>query len=1012
MIILKRQALQYPGIPGAPNRNMVFSKHPTSVPIFLAKFLFPPLLILLPVLLMWLYFESEKNINRHLDLSIELNNRNTAKELNSIQLHLTTILEEAAFDFSRASQQNTSITLEEIRDILRQGDSNEFDFLRFVPFSKDEDVVVSDSPFFDFSHSSEICRNNQEFLLDKWSLIDAGLPGKPIWVMASGKWIVQENTGFVLGMLVGGVVLNDNQSIARAIQHRSLNALFVAIEVNGHIITANYPLSNKVRDVLKSGEQVVNRSVLTMENGKDKSVIISRFSYPFAGSSDSHIILVYDAYHYRELQKTFLRSGVVVLVCTVLLFVIFTFLPKNKLEKALEDLLHYTETAAIKPKEAVYHPGAFKEFNRIGEEVEKTIIMLNATTEELQDNQERLELTIEGAALGTWDWNIESGDVSYNERWAEMLGYDHGELCNISNWKSLLHPDEKTRILEKIIDHLEGNTPVYQSIHRLKNKSGSWIWILDTGRVYKRDESGNPTRAVGIHLDITGRKEAEIALVKERALLLSLINSIPDLIFYKNHEGYYLGCNRAFEEFIGKSEKEIIHKTDSDLFPKDVADAFIKQDQSILDLGLSRRNDEWITYPDGRKVLVDTIKIPLSGPDNKIFGLIGVSRDVTHKKKMEEELLKIEKLESVGVLAGGIAHDFNNILTAVLGNIELAGFRFAKKDKDASELLDEAAKATRRAVKLTRQLLTFAKGDELIRDATDLPALIQEITEFVLHGSRVLCKYDFQDDLWMADADSGQISQVIQNIVINAKHAMEDGGTIQIHCENVEELMDIVKGSHHSGNFVKITISDTGSGIPEEFIDKIFDPYFTTKHKGSGLGLAISHTIISKHQGVMEVESSINEGTTFTLFLPATKKDEQTSEDQNSEGLFEQSAKILVMDDEQVVRDVLKIQLQTLGHDAETAADGEEAIDKYKQALEEGTPFDIVVLDLTVPAGMGGEETAQQIMSMDKDANIVVVSGYSTNPIMDNYREYGFKATVTKPFGLNELSRMVKKVLG
>jgi len=991
---------------------MVLSKQqPTSVPIFLAKFLFPPLLILLPVLLMWLYFESEKNLNRHLDLSIELNNRNIARELDNIQQQLATILETAVSEFSRVSKESPSVSPEEIENILQQGDTNEFDFLRFVPFSKDDDAVVSDSPFFDFSHSREICRNMQESLLGKWSLIDAGLPGKPIWIMASAERIIHGDTGFVLGMLVGGVVLNDNQSLARAIQHRSLSTLFVAIEVDDHIIAANYPLSNKVRDVLKRGQSAINRSILTTENGKDKPVIISRFSYPFSGSRDSRIILVYDAYQYRELQKTFLRSGVVVLVCTFLLFVIFTFLPKKRLEKALGDLLHYTETAAIKPKEAVYHSGPFKEFNRIGMEVEKTIIMLNATTEELQDNQERLELTIEGAALGTWDWNIESGDVNYNDRWAEMLGYSPDELCEISNWKSLLHPDEKIKTLEKLMNHLDGKTPVYQSIHRLKNKSGSWIWVLDTGRVYKRDESGNPTRAVGIHLDITGRKEAEVALVKERALLLSLINSIPDLIYYKNYEGSYLGCNRAFEEFIGKSEKEIIHKTDMEIFPKEVADAFIKQDQSILDLGISRRNDEWITYPDGRKVLVDTFKIPLSGPDNKIFGLIGVSRDVTHKKKMEEELIKIEKLESVGVLAGGIAHDFNNILTAVLGNIELANFRFSKKDKEASELLGEATKATRRAVKLTRQLLTFAKGDELIRDATDLPALIQEITEFVLHGSRVLCKYDFQDDLWMADADSGQISQVIQNIVINAKHAMEDGGTLQIHCENVEELMDTVKGAPYSGNFVKIVLSDTGSGIPEEFIDKIFDPYFTTKNKGSGLGLAISNTIISKHQGVMKVKSSVDNGTTFTVFLPATKKDEQKPEEQDSERLFEQSAKILVMDDEQVVRDVLKVQLNTLGHDAETAVDGKEAIDKYKHALQEGSPFDIVVLDLTVPAGMGGQETAQQILGMDKDARIVVVSGYSNNPIMDNYRDYGFKATVTKPFGLVELSRMVKKVL-
>lgn len=992
---------------------MVLFKYPTTVPVFFARYLFPPLLILLPVLLTWLYFESEKNISSYLEMSIELNNRNTAIELDRVRQHLTTSLDNIVIEFRRASKQEPSITREDAGEILRQGGSKEFDFLRFIPFHKDEDVIVGDSSFFDFSHSDEICRNKKEYLLGKWSLINAGLPGKPIWVMASAKWIVHEDTGLVLGMLVGGVVLNDNHSFARAIQHRSLNALFVALEIDGTIIAANYPLTNKVRTTLKAGQRSITESVLSTKNGDNKSVIVSRFKYPFHGANDFSIILVYDAYHYRDLQKSFLRSGVVVLVCTVFLFMVFTFLPKKKLKKAMEDLINYTENAALKSGGKEYKAGQFKEFNRIGEAVNKTVVMLNTVTEELQDSKERLELIIEGASLGTWDWNIESGEVNHNDRWAEMLGYDHEDVINkIVHWKSLLHPEEKLQVLKKLIDHLHGKTKVYQSIHRLKSKSGAWIWVLAAGRVYKRDESGRPKRAVGIHLDVTEQKESKIALVKERTLLLSLINSIPDLIYYKDYDGAYLGCNRAFEEFIGKSEKEIIHKTDKEFFPKDIADFYMKQDKSILDLGHSRRKDEWITYPDGKKVLVDTFKIPLLDPAGNIFGLIGVSRDVTDKKKMEDELLKIEKLESVGVLAGGIAHDFNNILTAVLGNIELANFRFGKKDQDAAELLNEATKATRRAVKLTRQLLTFAKGDELIKDATDLTVLIQETSDFVLHGSAVVCEYDYPEDLWMADADSGQISQVIQNIVINAKHAMEDGGTIRIHCENAEELQETVQGQVQPGKFVKISISDNGCGIPEEFIDKIFDPYFTTKHKGSGLGLAISHSIISKHKGTMEVESQVGEGTTFSLFLPATEKEsDEIPDEQNGCPLFEQSVKILFMDDERVVRDVLKIQLDTLGHKVETAADGEEAIHKYKQSIEEGTPFEIVIVDLTVPAGMGGEEAAQRILAIDKEAKIVVVSGYANSQIMSNYKDYGFKSTLMKPFGFSELNQMVKTVL-
>lgn len=985
----------------------------TSVPAFLGWFLFPPLLILLSVLLLWIYFESKESISSQQDLNIELNNRNTARELENIQQYLMGILDDTSYELSKVAGDTVSLDAEVIA-ALEQGNTYQFDLLRFVPSSTDQEMVINDSPFFDISQSQGITKIETDALLDVWHLIDVGEAGNPLWAMVAGRRVVQGETGLVLGVVIGGVVLNDNQSLTRAIQHRSLNALFVALEIEDRIVAANYPLSQQIRNVLQRREKAVERSELNTETEADQAVIISRLAYPFAQGRDLNIVLVYADPLYTELRGTFLRSGLAALFCTVMLFVIFEFLARRKLETALERLISYTKVAAAAPREAVYTPGTFVEFNRIGKSVEKTLAILNRTTEELQDSKDRLELTIEGASLGTWDWDISTGAVNYNMRWAEMLGYTLDEVTSqITDWENLLHPDEKESVLKKLIAHLDGKTEVYQSIHRLRSKSGQWIWVLDAGRVYKRDTSGDPLRAVGIHLDVTRKKEAEQALVKERALLLSLINSIPDLIFYKNGEGVYLGCNKAFEEFTGKSERDIINKTDLDLFPLDIADSFRKQDRLTLISGKSRRNDEWATYPDGRKVLLDTLKIPFTDQNNEILGIVGVSRDVTHKKKMEDELLKIEKLESVGVLAGGIAHDFNNILTAVLGNIELASYGLKGRESAACELLDEATKATRRAVKLTRQLLTFAKGDELVRDATDLAALIRETAEFVLHGSNVVCEYNFPEKLWMANADGGQISQVIQNIVINAKHAMEDGGTIRIHCQNVNELKETSQDSPHTGGFVKIVIADTGSGIPEEILDKIFDPYFTTKQKGSGLGLALSHSIIIKHQGIMTVQSRVGEGTTFTIFLPATAESCETrAENFQGEHVPMQAVKILLMDDDEVIRDVVGIQLKTLGHKAEMAVNGDEAVQKYKEALKSQRRFDIVIVDLTVPAGMGGEEAARHILEIDKDAVIVVVSGYSNDQVIDNFREYGFKGTLTKPFGLFELERMIKDVLG
>lgn len=982
----------------------------TSVPIFLARFLFPSLLIVVSALLLWIYSENKKNIDTQQALSIALNNRNAVRELDGVQRHLQVPLTEAVSALILASAPSDYLDAADIEAVLQKGNIIQFDFLRFVPASINQEVVANDSPFFEFSQSRQIGGGEVDALLEGWNLINVGLPESPVWIMASAKRVVHGETGLVLGVLVGGVVLNDNQSLVRSIQQSSVNAVFSLFEINGGVIASNFPLAIKARKVLREWDGAVNRVELPTEGGEVQSVLVSRFSYPFVNSHALNIILVYRDNLYQELQGTLFRSGAVALFCTLIIFISFGILARKKMESALGNLLHYTETASIHPTQAVYRKGPFQEFNCIGEAVERTIAMLNKTTEELQDSKERLELAIEGASLGTWDWDIDSGEVIYNRHWAEMLGYQLEEVnTDIHNWENLLHPDEKEEILRKLSDHLDGQSPVYQSEHRLRSKSGDWVWVLESGRVYKYDKMGNPQRAVGIHLDISRRKGAEQALVGERALLVSLINSIPDLIFHKNDKGLYLGCNKAFEKICGKREREIIGKTDRDLFPSG-APSFLGIPEGVMsEEGQSRRNDEWVIYPDGSRVLLDTLIIPFVGADNEPLGLLGVSRDVTHKKKMEAELLKIEKLESVGVLAGGIAHDFNNILTAVLGNIELANYRFGKNDKEASALLKEAIKATRRAVKLTRQLLTFAKGEELIKDATDLKVLIEEISQFVLHGSRVGCRYDFPEKLWMVDADCGQISQVIQNIIMNAKYAMEDGGTVSIRCKNIVQNHEGLQG----GEFVQIVISDTGSGIPKEYLDKIFDPYFTTKQKGNGLGLAISYSIVIKHRGRMTVSSQLGQGTAFTILLPAREVHRgRIVEDLETKIEEFPAAKILLMDDEEEVREVAGSQLTTLGLAVETVRDGGAAVAAYREAWEHGEPYDIVIVDLTVPAGMGGRKTAKRILEIDATAKVVLMSGYVNNSVMVHFQDYGFQATVTKPFGLLELGQMLRKVLG
>ena len=390
--------------------------------------------------------------------------------------------------------------------------------------------------------------------------------------------------------------------------------------------------------------------------------------------------------------------------------------------------------------------------------------------------------------------------------------------------------------------------------------------------------------------------------------------------------------------------------------------------------------------------------------------VIAVVRDISDRKQVAEELIKIRKLESIGVLAGGIAHDFNNILVSILGNISLAALYITPENEKAKNLLHEAEKASLRAKDLTQQLLTFSKGGEPVKQIASITAVIMDSAGFVLRGSSSKCEYSFSEDLWPVEIDTGQMSQVIQNIIINAGHAMPEGGIIDIRCEN------FVKDEKQSlpltaGDYVKISISDKGIGIPANMFDKIFDPYFTTKQDGSGLGLAITHSIIVQHGGHIAVESEQGAGSTFTIYLSASKQQGQTEPEDTLPLQIKDGKKVLVMEDEESVREIAKEILAHLGCDVVLAKDGEEAVETYRQLMATGKAVDFVILDLTIPGGMGGKEAIQRLLEIDPQVKAIVASGYSNDPVMANYSDYGFKGVISKPFLISELSEVIHKVL-
>jgi len=386
----------------------------------------------------------------------------------------------------------------------------------------------------------------------------------------------------------------------------------------------------------------------------------------------------------------------------------------------------------------------------------------------------------------------------------------------------------------------------------------------------------------------------------------------------------------------------------------------------------------------------------------------------TERQKLEAELFKAKKLESLGVLAGGIAHDFNNILTGIITNLFMSKLRI-KHDQETFQLLSEAEKASFRASKLVKQLLTFSKGGAPVKEIISIRQIVEDSVGFCLSGSNVNYKLDIAEGLAMVEADRGQIDQVLNNLIINADQAMPEGGTVYVSAKNViVNVRDVAESEKNAtlvpDEYVKIEIRDEGIGIPRENMEKIFDPYFTTKQNGNGLGLTIAYSIVKAHKGGIAVESAVGKGTTVSLFLPVAKiKDNAGPKMQSALKNSGSGEKILIMDDDAAIRSVLKQLLQSSGYDAVCTSTGNETIEAYGAAQKNGACFKVVVMDLTIPGGMGGKEAVAKILEIDKNAKVVVASGYSNDPIMANYHDYGFCDVIAKPFNIDEFLAVIKK---
>jgi two-component system cell cycle sensor histidine kinase/response regulator CckA len=488
----------------------------------------------------------------------------------------------------------------------------------------------------------------------------------------------------------------------------------------------------------------------------------------------------------------------------------------------------------------------------------------------------------------------------------------------------------------------------------------------------------------------------------------NLFEQSPDAIFIEDLEGTVLEANPAACALHGLTHEALLGKNMLDLVPPDerqhVADTF----SGWLDSSLQRY--EGLSYTEEGSTVPIEIRATRFEYCNEPAILLHV-RDISDRIRMEQQLIQAQKLESVGMLAGGIAHDFNNILTGVIGNISFAKLDLAES-APAYAPICEAEKSAFRARLLTQQLLTFAKGGAPVRKVASVSQLLQNATNFVLSGSSSTCLFEVDEDLWTAEIDSGQISQVIENLVINAVQAMPSGGLVRLSASNIEidTAPEADDSSLKKGRYIRICIKDAGTGIAPKNMSLIFDPYFTTKTGGTGLGLATSYAIIQKHEGLITVDARVNQGTLFTIYLPASNKPLPEVADVGKDPIYGEGH-ILVMDDEAVIRNIMEAALEKLGYTMKSVADGRAAIEAYQEAIRNKAPFDAVILDMTVSGGMGGEETVGMLKAIDPDVKAIVSSGYTTGGAMSTPELFGFSGVIAKPYSVQQLSVAVHEVL-
>ncbi len=620
------------------------------------------------------------------------------------------------------------------------------------------------------------------------------------------------------------------------------------------------------------------------------------------------------------------------------------------------------------------------------------------------------------AHLGSYVLDIRTGAWISSDSLDVIFGIGKDYDKSMDGWANLIHPEHREMMANYFAHEVVGKRKRFDKEYKIvRILDGEERWVQGFGEL-TLDGNGEPIKMFGTIQDITERRRMDDALrTSERKFRTVFDNAIVG-IMVTDRKRRIIDSNAAFLRMLGYSRAELVGKTLADISdPEDdernvalLNDAIVrKQDCFSMEKKYLRKDGSTL-----RGILSISLMRQGSGGEE---AMIAMFEDITERRRSEEAMLNAQKIESIGILAGGIAHDFNNLLTAIIGNISFSKMH-VQPDSKVARLLTDAENACAQAKDLSYRLLTFSKGGEPLRKVLPLSKILRNAVLFSLSGSNVLPEFELPDDLPLVAVDEGQIKQVINNLVMNAREAMPAGGVLRIAGTPV-----MVKTGDtlplKQGPYLKLSFSDTGVGMSADVVSRIFEPYFSTKEmgpeKGRGLGLAICYSVLRKHEGLITAASEIGKGTVFHLYLPLASSDNLSRLGKVPGAGAEQAAKrrILFMDDEERVRTITKAILEFLIYEVECVKDGAEAVDAYQRAASIGRPFDLVILDLTVPGGMGGLDAFNRLREADPGVRAVVSSGYAEDPVLREYGNFGFAGALAKPYDVSKLREIISAVL-